>query len=134
MGKDFDFRVGADCKHGRRPELCWECHPELAKQLAEQKEESIKKQLAEIGVKSAKAVVKEIQVGGYHTCHSLRDACEEYLDPACTRSKMLFAIELPSGEVKQITIRDEDGEVVAYGDFDGLPDFLEYSVGVWRDE
>lgn len=41
---DTGFRIGGDCKHGRRPELCWECHPELAKQ----RERNIKKQLDEM--------------------------------------------------------------------------------------
>ena len=80
-----------------------------------------------------KAIVREIQVGGFHTCHSLEDMCEEYLDmirhPA-HRSKVIFVIELPNKEVKQITIRDEDTETVAYGNFEGLPDMLDYAKEV----
>jgi hypothetical protein len=78
-----------------------------------------------------KAIVKEIQVGGYEVAHSLEVACGKYLDMLYSgrpyRSKMIFVIELPNGETKQITIRDEDDEMVAYGDFEGLPDFLEYA-------
>jgi hypothetical protein len=80
-----------------------------------------------------KAIVKEIQVGGGLCFKNLEDACKCYTDmlkQEVARTKMLFAIELPSGEVKQITIRDEDGETVAYGDFEGLPSFLDYSKTV----
>jgi len=46
------------------------------------------------------------------------------------RSKMNFAIKLPDGKVKYITIRDEDEETVAYGDFEGLPSALDYAKEV----
>jgi len=59
-----------------------------------------------------KAIVKEIQIGGYEFAHSLELACGKYLDMIYSgrpyRSKMIFVIELPNGETKQITIRDED--------------------------
>ena len=48
--------------------------------------------------------------------------------------KMHFTIKLPNGETKHITIRDEDGETVAYGDFEGLPSFLDYSRQVLGEE
>jgi len=81
-----------------------------------------------------KAVVTGIQVGGFWDENSLEDAVHRYLAMLLSeggyRAKMIFAIKLPSGETKQITIRDEDGETVAYGDFEGLPSFLDYSKEV----
>lgn len=79
-----------------------------------------------------KAIVKEIQVGGYNCHKSLYESCKDYVDSmeksnCLMRPKMIFVIELPNGDIKQITIRDEETQAVAYGDFDGLPDFLEYS-------
>lgn len=75
-----------------------------------------------------KAIVKEIQVGGVYDAVNLEDACNKFCD--CPRSKINFTIKLPNGEIKSITIRDEDDETVAYGDFEGLPSFLEYSRDV----
>lgn len=76
-----------------------------------------------------KAIVKEIQIGGDEIVHSLEDACCEYMvyshEPY--QAKMNFTIQLPDGEIKCITIRDEDDQTVAYGDFVGLPTFLDYS-------
>ncbi len=71
-----------------------------------------------------KAKVLEIQVGGGELVKSLREACLEY--PNCPRTKIHFVIELPDGREKCITIRDEDDGVVAYGNFEGLPTFLDY--------
>lgn len=31
--RESDFKVGGDCKHGKRPFLCEKCHPELKKPL-----------------------------------------------------------------------------------------------------
>jgi len=83
----------------------------------------------------AKAIVTEIQVGGLHTCHGLKDTCEEYLEilqeqEIMPRTKIHFTIRLPNGEIKTITIRDEDNQTVAYGDFKGLPNFLDYAKEV----
>lgn len=78
-----------------------------------------------------KAIVKEIQVCGWDFASSLEDACEKYSRISNNykefRPKIIFVIELPNGETKQITIRDEEEETVAYGDFEGLPDFLDYA-------
>jgi len=71
------------------------------------------------------AKVLEIQVGGSKICRTLLSACLEY--PNCPRTKMHFTIELPNGEHKAITIRDDADGVVAYGNFDGLPSFLDYA-------
>jgi len=84
-----------------------------------------------------KAVVKEIQVGGYKCVHSLWEACKAYCTMIETeeihRDKLIFFIKLPNGEIKQITIRDADNETVAYGDFEGLPDFLDYAKEVCKE-
>jgi len=79
-----------------------------------------------------KCEVTEIQVGGFHICHSLEDMCREYLDMLkdgnagiAPRTKIYFSIETRDGD-KGITIREDDG-IVAYGDFDGLESFLDYA-------
>lgn len=77
-----------------------------------------------------KAIVKQIQVGGICEAKSLEEACEKYTQPTIMRSKIYFLIKLPNGEEKSITIRDEDDETVAYGDFEGLPSFLDYAKEV----
>ena len=75
-----------------------------------------------------KAIVTSIQVGGWHECDTLQEACESYLTiGAGGRDKICFVIELENGETRQITIRQEDDEMVAYGDFSELPSFIEYS-------
>jgi len=88
-----------------------------------------------------KAEVIEIQVGGCHTCTTLKDACEEYAEQAGetsiigeivdinrgtgTREKISFVIKLPNGEHRHITIRDEDGKTIAYGNLGELPSMTE---------
>lgn len=88
-------------------------------------------------MKQNKAVVKEIQVGGYKCVHSLEVACKSYCDMVEKeegyRAKLIFVIKLPNGEIKQITIRDEDNQTVAYGDFEGLPGFLDYAKEVCKE-
>ena len=77
-----------------------------------------------------KAVVNQIQVCGRRLHKMLSDACLDYLKciaEGTDREKMNFSITLPNGEIKHITIRQEDDEVVAYGDFEGLPNVLEYA-------
>lgn len=78
------------------------------------------------------ATVKEIQVCGGKTYKMLSDACLDYLECIASgidREKMNFCITLANGEVKCITIRQEDTRVVAYGDFEGLPNAIEYAQG-----
>lgn len=80
-------------------------------------------------IKGKRAMIKSIQVGGWHNCHSLRDACEEYLESCekeTSRDKICFIIDTEQGQ-KQITIRQEEKGMVAYGDFSELPSFIEYS-------
>lgn len=89
-----------------------------------------------IGGNKMKAIVIEIQIGGGKIVHTLEEACREYIkmlasdEPA--RTKIHFFIKLPNDGHKSITIRDEDGETVAYGDFDGLPSFLDYAKEVTK--
>ena len=81
-----------------------------------------------------KAIVTEIQVGGMTLVSNLQEACRQYVNlmnlEECPRAKIHFSIRLPNGEMRSITIRDEDGETVAYGDFEGLPGFLDYAQEV----
>lgn len=80
-----------------------------------------------------KAVVKEIQVGGSVCVNSLEEACKEFIRMTLHssyggyRAKINFAIKLPDGAIKAITIRDEDDKTVAYGDFEGLPSMQDYA-------
>lgn len=79
------------------------------------------------------ATVKEIQVCGGKVFTSLLEACQEYVDQVkkgVDREKLHFAITLPGGKVKTITIRQEDDKVIAYGDFEGLPSFLEWALNI----
>ena len=84
------------------------------------------------------AKVKEIQVYGGNIHKSLLMACKEFAVNEWPElpQKICFVIELPNGETKQITIREEDREkdsiVVAYGSFEGLPSFLDYAKGLHK--
>ena len=76
------------------------------------------------------ANVDEIQVCGGRLFNNLEEACRDYLQclkEGIDREKLRFTIILPTGKVKSITIRQEDEQVVAYGDFEGLPSFLDYA-------
>lgn len=79
----------------------------------------------------AKAKVVEIQVGGVANVNSLEGACRELIRQVrefeIRRTKICFVVELPTGEHKQITIRDEDDETIAYGNMEGLPSMLDYA-------
>lgn len=79
-----------------------------------------------------RAKVTEIQVGGTELFSSLSEACKSLarLEKLGFVPKINFSIQLPDGIVKTITIRDDAKGTMAYGDFEGLPDFLEYA----RDE
>lgn len=74
--------------------------------------------------------VIQIQVCGGKLCPTLETACQEYLECLMNdvdREKISFTIVLGKGQTKHITIRQESNRVVAYGDFEGLPNFLEYA-------
>ena len=79
-----------------------------------------------------KAIVTEIQVNGLYGAKSLEEACKIFMRLGC-RTKIHFVIKLPDGEERHITIRDEDTETVAYGDFKGLPSMLDYAQAL-KDE
>lgn len=77
-----------------------------------------------------KAIVTEVQVCGGRIFNNLEEACKDYLQclsEGIDREKLNFGITLPSGEVKHITVRQEGDQIVAYGDFQGLPSFLNYA-------
>lgn len=83
-----------------------------------------------------KAIIKSIQVGGLYEASSLEEACKKYVGMITSareegyRAKIIFLIHLPNGEEKQLTIRDEDNQTVAYGNFVGLPTMLDYAKEV----
>ena len=82
------------------------------------------------------AVVKEIQVCGGRLFTNLEKACRDYLECLANgidREKLNFSITLPDGKTKHITIRQEDNRVVAYGDFEGLQNALDYAKEVIND-
>lgn len=82
-----------------------------------------------------KAIVKQIQVGGSYIASNLEDACVEFCRPKHDYGipKIHFLIELPNGETKFVTIRDEDSQTVAYGDFEDLPSFTDYAKDIEND-
>ena len=79
------------------------------------------------------AIVNQIQVCGGKIFANLDEACTEYskcLKEGTDREKINFSIVLSNGEHKSITIRqDRDNQVIAYGDFEGLPNALEWALG-----
>ncbi len=76
-----------------------------------------------------KVVVTEIQVGGGPLASTLEEAFTLYIFglPSSAPDKINFTVKLLTGEVKHITLRQENDQVIAYGDLEGLPSFLEYS-------
>ena len=81
------------------------------------------------------AKVRDIQVCGGHMADELYDACQEYIkrvDGGIDREKLNFAVILDDGTIKHITIRQMDEGVVAYGDFDGMPNALEWAQELLR--
>lgn len=75
-----------------------------------------------------KAEVIEIQVGGGPLASSLEEAIRMWKECPPERKKLAFTIVLPGSQFKHITIRDDGEETVAYGDFAGLPDSLDYAA------
>ena len=78
------------------------------------------------------AIVTEIQVCGGRICHSLIDACREYLayQEETDREKLHFSITLADGSIKAITIRQDGNRVICYGDFAGIPNAFEWAMGL----
>lgn len=76
------------------------------------------------------AKVKEIQVCGGPIVTTLADACVSYIQEVTQgtdRAKLHFVITLGDYSIKCITFRQEDNGIHVYGDFEGIPDFLEWS-------
>lgn len=76
------------------------------------------------------AKVEEIQVCGGDTATTLIDACLVYIqavDQDTDREKLNFSIILDDGTTKHITFRQENDGIHVYGDFEGMPNFLEWS-------
>ena len=76
------------------------------------------------------AKVKEVQVCGGHLYDNLYDACRDYIKcikGGIDREKLNFAVELDDGTTKHITFRETDGGIEVYGDFEGMPDALEWA-------
>ena len=79
------------------------------------------------------AKVKEIQVCGGKFFDHLYYACVDYIkcrNEGVDREKLNFTVTLDSGETKHITFRQEDDGVHVYGDFEGMPNFLQWSQRV----
>ena len=77
------------------------------------------------------AKVIEIQVCGSAIAHDLQEACIEYVASTASvinREKLNFAIMLDNGEVKHITFRQTDNDIEVYGDFEGMPNALEWAM------
>jgi hypothetical protein len=76
------------------------------------------------------AKVKEIQVCGGRITTMLSDACLNYIEDIAQgtdRAKLNFSIVLDDGTTKHITFRQEDDGIHVYGDFEGMPDALEWA-------
>ncbi len=76
------------------------------------------------------AKVKEIQICGGPLAITLEAACYEYLRQLrqdTDREKLAFSIVLDTGETKHITFRQMDDGIHVYGDFEGMPNFLDWS-------
>jgi len=83
------------------------------------------------------AKVKEIQVCGNRIATMLSDACLDYLQDiteGTDRPKLHFTIILDNGISKAITFRQEDTGIEVYGDFLGLPSFLDYAKRILHEE
>ncbi|KKM83672.1 hypothetical protein LCGC14_1306840 [marine sediment metagenome] len=86
------------------------------------------------------ARVREIQVGGGTIVHDLAEAADELYHGLQEEEenqeafpypcKIRFTIQLPSGEIKSITIHQNGNDLVAYGDFEGLCNAFEYAKEV----
>jgi hypothetical protein len=81
------------------------------------------------------AKVKEIQICGGKICDRLYGACGEYIkaiDNGTDREKLHFDILLDNGQTKSITLRQMEDGVHVYGDFEGMPNALEWVRTVMR--
>jgi len=77
------------------------------------------------------AKAEEIQVCGLNLYNKLYHACQDYIkrvDEGIDREKLNFAIKLADGSTKHITFRETANGIEVYGDFEGMPDMLEWSI------
>jgi len=81
-----------------------------------------------------KAEVVGIQVCGVKHAESLKEAVELLVKGGYSSLayKLNFTVKLANGTLRTITIRDDEGETVAYGDFEGLPSFLDYAREIYH--
>lgn len=81
------------------------------------------------------AKVSEIQICGGKVVKpylngTLADACLNYIEAIAQgidRQKLNFSVTLDDGTTKHITFRQEDDGIHVYGDFEGMPDALEWA-------
>ncbi len=76
------------------------------------------------------AKVKQIQICGGDIRTMLSDACVSYLQAlthGTDREKLNFAITLDDGTTKQITFCQCDDGIEVYGNFEGMPNFLDWA-------
>lgn len=79
------------------------------------------------------AKIREIQICGGRLFTNLHWACQGYIEDinsGIDRRKLNFSIVLPNGQVKHITFRQEDEDIIVYGDFEGLASVLDYAEEV----
>ena len=85
-----------------------------------------------------KAVVREIQIGGLTVVNTpqFSDLVKafDWDSTEIIPMKVAFTITLPNGRTKHLTIRQETDCMIVYGDFDGLPSFLDYAQSVIQEE
>ena len=82
------------------------------------------------------AKVREIQICGGEITDSLFNACLIYIDnveEGIDREKLHFTIILDDNTLKSITFRQEDDGIHVYGDFEGMPDALEWAQRILKD-
>jgi len=76
------------------------------------------------------AKAEEIQVCGLDLYDRLYHACQDYIrrvDEGIDREKLNFAVKLDDGSTKHITFRETADGIEVYGDFEGMPDMLEWA-------
>jgi phosphosulfolactate synthase (CoM biosynthesis protein A) len=79
------------------------------------------------------ARVQEIQVCGGGITDRLYNACSEYIRQVnndIDRQKLNFTVVLDNGETKHITFRQMEDGIHVYGDFEFMPNALEWTMRV----
>jgi len=81
------------------------------------------------------AKVIEIQVCGGRITTGLLDMCSAYIqnvEEGTDSPKLHFTIMMDDNTVRHITFRQEDESIVGYGNFEGLPSFLDYTKAIQK--